>query len=490
MLKKFALHVSRYSIGNLLVMISAFVSFPILTRVFTVDEYGTLSLISATLALLVGVAKLGVQHSIVRYYGEVKSSGLGEGLARYRSTALYGMTAVAAVVTVVWAITSQIIPASWWGDRRITGLLLLTSVLIVVRAADSCLTNFLRAEEHSGMFSLYGVAKRYVGLAAILFTLFFVARDLYGFYWATIISETGAVLVLFLILRRRGSYPMQSVSLALYRKMLVFGMPMIAYELAGVTLMIGDRYVIEFLLGSSALGVYSAGYNLCEYIQVVLLASIGQAIVPMYVRCWEEEGEEETGRLVRRALHYYLMLALPVFAGLWAVGGDLLVFLASAKYSAGASVIPYVAGGMAIDAGVTLVGAGLYIHKRTFVFAGIAAGCAVLNVLLNLGMVPYWGITGAAAATLISYVALAVSVFIASTREMPLSFPWSSALKFGALSAAMYAVVASCPRDGGVPGLVTKIVVGVVVYGGLLVAFEPSARTAIRLGLAWRPAKD
>jgi len=73
---------------------------------------------------------------------------------------------------------------------------------------------------------------------------------------------------------------------------------------------------------------------------------------------------------------------------------------------------------------------------------------------------------------------------------MPLSFPWSSALKFGALSAAMYAVVASCPRDGGVPGLVTKIVVGVVVYGGLLVAFEPSARTAIRLGLAWRPAKD
>jgi O-antigen/teichoic acid export membrane protein len=479
MLRRFALHVSNYSAGSLLVVISGLISFPILTRVFTVEEYGVLNLISATLALLVGIAKLGVQHSIVRFYGEVKAHTRDTALAEYRATTFYGMLATGGIVALLWAVASLLLPASLWNDPRVAGLFVLTSVLILVRTLESCLTNFLRAEERSALFSVYSVARRYAGLAAVLLVLFFVARDLVGFYAATIATEAAAVVVLLALLTRGRGYPLRAVSPELYAQMLVFGLPMIAFELAGVLLSIGDRYVVQSVLGSTALGVYSAGYNFCEYVQMILLASVGQAITPMYVRYWEELGREPTRRFIRQVLHFYLMIAMPVIAGLTAVGEDALVWLASGKYRESAAVIPWVVAGMSIDGMAMILGAGLYIYKRTGTIAGLVAGCAVLNIVLNLELVPRLGITGAAVATLISYAALGASMLWTSRDLLAIPFPWASGLKFGAIAAAMYFPVVHLPGGHGAVALVARIAAGAVLYAAAVLALDEQARSVL-----------
>jgi len=485
MLRKLALHVSNYSITSLLVTISGLVSFPIFTRVFTVEEYGVLNLISATLGLVTGIAKLGVQHSIVRFYGEIKARNSAVDLSRYRSTTLFGMMAVATIVTVVWVGVGQLIPPSWWNDDRVPGLLLLTSVLVIVQPIDSCLSNFLRAEERSGLLGVYRVTSRYAGLALVLFTLFYVARDLRGFYGATIITEALSAVFLFVVMSRGRHYSPRDFSPELFRRMLIFGVPMIGWELAGITLNIGDRYVIQTVLGSGPLGVYSVGYTFCEFVQAILLSSIGQAIMPMYVRSWEENGEEATRQFIRQALHFYAMLALPVVAGLSAVGGDILVFLASEKYRESATIIPYVIAGMAVNSMVIIVGAGLFIHKHTLMIAGLVAACAVLNIMLNVLLVPHWGIIAAAVATLISYVALALSMLWVSARRMPISFPWASAAKFGGISAIMYVVVIQLPTSNNVVTVASRIVVGALLYSVMVWTLDKQARAAVRTGIAW-----
>lgn len=486
MLRKLALHVSNYSITSLLVTVSGLVSFPIFTRMFTVEEYGVLNLISATLGLVTGIAKLGIQHSIVRFYGEIKAKKSAVAVSHYRSTTLFGMIAVATLVTIVWIAVSQLIPPSWWNDERVPGLLLLTSILVIVQPVDSCLCNFLRAEERSGLLGVYRVTSRYVGLAAVLLTLFYVARDLRGFYGATIITETCGVILLFVIMSRGRHYSPRDFSPELFRRMLIFGVPMIGWELAGVTLNIGDRYVIQTLLGSGPLGIYSVGYTFCEFVQGILLSSIGQAIMPMYVRSWEENGEEATQRFLRQALHFYMMLALPVVAGLSAVGGDLLVFLASEKYHESAIIIPYVIGGMAVNGMVIIVGAGLFIHKQTLMIAGLVAVCAVLNIILNVLLVPHWGIVAAAVATLVSYLVLTLSMLWVSARRIPISFPWASTIKFGAMSTIMYIVVTQLPGGNNlVTTFVTRIVIGALLYAIMVSTFDKQARAAIRMGIAW-----
>lgn len=480
MLRRLALHVSSYSIGNLLVTISGLVSFPIFTRVFTVSEYGMLNLIAVTLGLLVAVSKLGLQHSIVRYYGEVKAGRSDVTLPQFRATTLFGMMAVGVAATVAWSLISRAIPSAWWADPRTGDLFLVTAVLLLIRTLDSSLVNFLRAEERSGVLNVYNVIKRYGTLALTLLTLFYLARNLYGYFWSMVIAESVALGILFVWMSRSRRFSPREYSPALFRRMLVFGIPMIAFELSAIVLNIGDRYVIQAMLGNEALGVYSASYNFAQYVEGIFFAALTQAITPMYVRIWEEKGPEETATFLNQTLHFYLLGALPMVAGLSATGREMLIILASEKYADGAAIIPYVAGGMAISGSLGIIAAGLYIHKRSLFMASLMAICAVLNVALNIWLIPLLGIAGSAIATLIAYAILTIGAWRASYRLLPISFPWGSAAKFSVLSIIMYLAVTAISLGNPWATVSAQVALGVGLYALLVLAFDGRSRAALR----------
>lgn len=487
MLKRLASHVSNYSAGSLLVTVASVISFPILTRLLTVDEYGVMNLVATALSLMVGIAKLGVQHSAVRFYSEIRTGKRELGLESYAATVVFGMGGVGLVATLLWCLGSQLLPDSFWNDDRLKPLLLLTACLIFIRVVDSSLVNQLRAEERSRELTIYTVARRYAGLALLLFVLFFVARDLWGFYAATIVAEAAATLVLAVWMCKRLRPKLRDFDAPLFRAMLAFGIPMVGYELSSVILSMGDRYVIQSMLGAQPLGYYSAAYNLCDYVRMVFLSSFGAAVLPMYVRIWEEKGRDETVAFLRRFLHVYVMVAMLVVAGLSAVAGELISFLASDKYRDGAQVVPFVIAGMAFDAVVMVAGAGLYIDKRTKTAMALVAGCAALNIGLNLLLIPRWGLVGAAAATLAAYAALLALSMLMGRRSLPVALPLASMLKFGAVGLATYLAIVHIELGAGFLTLLVRMVAGALIYGASVLALDAQARRVLSAGWArWR----
>jgi O-antigen/teichoic acid export membrane protein len=86
---------------------------------------------------------------------------------------------------------------------------------------------------------------------------------------------------------------------------------------------------------------------------------------------------------------------------------------------------------------------------RTRTLAVATAAAAVVNVALNLVLVPAWGIDGSAAATVISYVVLAAAVWAVSRPALRLpSLPVATALRLVAavgVAAASVALPTSAP---------------------------------------------
>ncbi len=479
MLSRLLRHASNYSAGSLLVTVASVVSFPLFTRIFSVEEYGLMNLVSAALTLVVGIGKLGLPHAIVRLHGEVATARAPWSITQFHATVFWGTAGLGLATTLLWAAFSQLAPAAWWNDERVRGLFLFTAVLVAVRIVDNGLINLMRAQLRSGAFAIYQVAVRYAGLGAILVALFFVSRSLYGFYAATILTEVLALGVLAVWLLRQQDVAPRGFSPGLFRAMLVFGAPMLGFEIARIVLNIADRYMIQAMLGGEALGLYSAAYNMSEYVQMIAIASVGQAIVPMYVRLWEEKGEVETRRFLEDSLRYYLLLGMPIVAGLSAVGEDLLVLLASDKYRAGAAIIPWVMGGIVIQGAMVILGAGLYIHKHTVLIMLRLVAAAVFNIALNLVLIPLYGIQGAAIATLLSAVLLAALTVALTRGRLPLALPWASIVRYGLLSAAMYAVVVQLPVGAGVLGLAAKVLAGALAYGLLVLAFDRKTSVAM-----------
>jgi O-antigen/teichoic acid export membrane protein len=476
MLRRLFVHFSVYSLGNLLVAMASLVSFPIFTRVFSTADYGVLSLVSTTLLLLTGVGKAGSQHSIVRFYSEVKAGKRPFDTKTYYSTVITGMLLTGATTTVVWAVVSQFIPQSVLFEPRLHLLFLITAPLILVRVFETALSNILRAQERSTTLMLFAVGKKYGSIALIIATVLLWLRSPTGFFLATLVSEAvGVAIYAYAVWGTLGATP-RLFRRPFFEEMLAFGLPMLGYEIAGIVLSLGDRYVIEALMGSSAVGVYSATYNLCDYVQSTLIVSVASAIQPIYNRLWEEEGRPATEAFLSRSLHYYVILTAPIIAGLSAVGPELLPLLASAKYKEGSAIIPWVMAGMVMDGATVIFTAGLYIHKRTRVVWGLISLCAVVNILVNIALIPSLGLTGAALATLLAYGLLLLLGSFASRSHLRIPIPYASLAKGGTAAGLMYLAVRSLHLRPGFLALGAQIAFGVVVYGVLIVLIDKKSR--------------
>ncbi|MCG6923848.1 MAG: flippase [Acidobacteria bacterium] len=488
MLKKLYVQTSHYTLSSALSALSGTISFPFLTRMLTVGEYGLLSLVSTTLELLVGVGKMGTQHSIVRFHGEADAGKGPADLKGFYSTAILTMAATGLAGTALWAVVSPHLSAAWFRDSRIPGLFLLTAILIAVRVTGSALSNLLRAEQRTKALMVYRVMSRYVTLGFIVVALLFVARSVFGFYLALIVGELlllGVLAVYVFVVLRRPTPSPRHFSPALLRQMVAYGVPMmIGYELAGVILNVGDRYVIEALLGTGPLGLYSAAYNMCDYVRSIFILSIAQAVVPIYMRMWAEEGPEATGSFLEQSLRQYALLAAPVMAGVAAVGSDLLPFLASEKYASGAVVLPSVIAGMVFSGATAFTGAGLFLHRKTVTIMTLVVAAAALNVGLNLALIPRIGILGAALATLLSYAGLLVATTAFAQRELAVTLPWGALVKAGVLALGMYVVVVQIDAGGRLVTLVARVAAGVALYGGALLAVDRPIREQAQRVLA------
>jgi O-antigen/teichoic acid export membrane protein len=255
---------------------------------------------------------------------------------------------------------------------------------------------------------------------------------------------------------------------------------MIGYELSGVILSIGDRYVIKAIIGDAQLGLYSAAYNMCQYIGSTLVYSITQAIMPMYMRIWNQEGPEAASAFTSRSLGHYLLFVTPVVAGVASVGPYLLPALASEKYVHAGVVLPWIIGGMALDGASNYLGAGLYVERRPRLLMGLMTGSALLNVALNLLLVPRLGILGAAVSTLLCYLGIAVSFAIIGGRYLRVRMPWTTFLRAAFASVTMYWVLEKLEFEHRLLTIAVRGVAGVVMYAALILILDAEARSQAR----------
>ncbi len=475
-LKKLLVHVSNYSIGSLLVTLAGFISFPILTRLLSQGDYGLLSLIGATLTLLVAIGKSGLQNPIIRFYSDAESKKDGWNLNGYYSTIIYGMLIFGVVITLVWFLIIYSIPATFWNDEKLRFLFMVTSLLVLIRVMDSAFSNIFRARQKSRLLSTYRVFRRYATLILVIVTIFYISNSLLGLYIATIIVEFIAVIILGYILLKNRKLLVKSFSPFLLKQMLIFGIPLVGHELAWVLHNTGDRYLIQWMLGSEPLGAYAAAYNLSDYVRVIVIMSLYQALPPLYLKIWADEGEAATRKFIEKSLHFYILVALPIIAGLSVVGPTLLTILATDKFSSGAVIIPYVIAGMVINGSAVMFGAGLYIHKQTKILMVLMLISAVFNVLLNLILIPRYGIEGAAIATLISYTGFAISNKIVSSRKFHISIPWLTVSKFSFVSVLMYFMLTQISLINPVVTLLIQIIVGILFYSIMALILDKTAK--------------
>jgi len=465
--KKIIWHMSHYALGNSIVTLSFFISFPIFTRVFSQSEYGIVSIIGITISLLSSIALVGFPQAAVRFY----STKNGEKI-KYNSTLVIGVILTSSVAILLFLFLSFFL--SSFVDRYMINLIRFSIFAVLFSNIASIFLAFARSSQKTKLFNILNILKTYIPLFFSLLLILGFHMGVFGRFLGMVIGLILVCFIFYFIFKRNFgiSISKDKFSKSLWKEMFLYGYAFSFSAILSVLLTSGDRYVIQYYLGSAQVGIYSVGYQLPAQIQMLIVGPLNLAIFPIVMEIWNKKGKEAVQNFLHKILKYYSMIAIPIVFGLISVSRDAITVFATEKFLGAEKIVPFVIVSVIIYGGYFITYSGLMIYKKTNLIVKFLSMAVILNFILNIILIPSMGIIGAALATLIAYLFYTLSVSLKSFNFLSFKIDYISIGKYTIISAIMFFVIKNVNLDISLFSLILKVVLGILIYTVLLFLIE------------------
>ena len=260
---------------------------------------------------------------------------------------------------------------------------------------------------------------------------------------------------------RGGAYERERV-----RGYALYGYPIAVSLALTVVLSSTDRFLLAVFMDEAAVGAYHASYSIANRTLDVLFLWLGSAGQPALVMALERGGLDRLKAAAHEQLSTFLLIGLPAAAGVALVARPLAeVLIGEELRTAAAGVTPWIALS-ALLFGLTAYyfGQAFTLGKKTRLLLVAMAIPAGLNVVLNVILVPRFGLIGAAWATAASFAVGLLATMMIGRRVVALPIPWENLIRCGIATGVMAVAVAALPPIGGFGELMLDAAVGGLVY--------------------------
>lgn len=312
---------------------------------------------------------------------------------------------------------------------------------------------------------------------AITIAAAIVAPYLLIFVLAPVLNEVLALSTKTVgILRRDGGLrPSRHIEAARWRSMLLDAAPLAIGFALTIALQKVDMLLLSVLDTFDAVGIYGIGYKFSDILDTFVLAAAGP-IATLLVAAWPHEPGvfRQKCRTAAAALGTGGALAVAAF---WPSAPQVIGLLYGDRFVVGAFAARLLVLGASLTALIVL---GIYLLAsagRARSYPLVALGGLVLNIVLNLVLIPHLSYDGAAIATVATLGAVLVVLWVVIIRTVPII----GMLPLGTL--VTLAVVCAAVCAGGtvltrwVPWPIVSVMTALIVAVVALPLLRASART-------------
>lgn len=393
--KVFARRISLIAITNLISGLSALILLPILTKTISIEEYGVWVQITVTLVLIPIVVMLGLPYAMIRFLAAVKDR------EKIRD-AFFSIFAIILVTTGLTSIFiyffSGSIAASLFNNQ--VQIIEILSVIVFFECLNVFLMNYFRTFQQIKVYTVFSCLQTCIKVALVAYFVF----SGYGIFGAVIgLLITNLLFFVIMFLHVISEIGMTLPRFIHIREYLVFGLPTVQANLSAWIADSSDRYVIALFLGTAYVGYYAPGGTLGSTVTLFVAPLI--FMLPVVLSKYYDEKNLENVKLVLKyTLKYFLALAIPSIVGLSLLSKPILTILSTPDIAEHSYLItPFFAlCGLMFGLHAIIVNI-LVLEKKTNITAIIWFFAAVLNLGLNIFLVPRIGILGAAITMLSTY---------------------------------------------------------------------------------------
>jgi O-antigen/teichoic acid export membrane protein len=480
-----------YGIGDVAVSAVNFFLLPIYVLYLSETDYGVLAQLGATEVIAKILFRCGLDGSFMRFYYDYQQE---QDRRRLASSLFFFLLVSNLVLLAIGVLAAPFFAERLFGweagvaaaDRQMhVTALRLVLINTFVMGFTFFPFHLLRMQKRAGEFSALTLARSVSTL--LLRIVFVLGLDLgvMGVVWADILV-TGLLIVFLLPSFAQLIRPLLSTSML--RESLTFGLPRVPHALAQQVIAVGDRIVFAvYRVDLAVIGVYSMGASFALTLKL-FLSAFESAWAPFYYAT----AREPDGRRVFSLVTTYAFAVLALMtAGLCAIAEDLVALMVGEPFAAAADVIPWIAAGVLLQGIYLLTSIGLNLTKNTKYYPVATSAAAGASVVLNVLLIPRYGIVGAAWANAAAYGVQAALAFVFAQRFYPIDYEWRRLARVAASALLGYLVAARLPAMPALAGVLARGMVVLGVTAAVLAAtgfFQPAElRVLARLRTRAKP---
>jgi O-antigen/teichoic acid export membrane protein len=413
-LGELARHSAVYGLGSLVSRFIAVLLLPVYTRYLTPADYGLIETLIALTAVLTVLLAAGVKSAFFRFYFDEPE---GPGQLRVIRTSFWFTMATGTAGLVAGLVFAGPISELLFDTSEHADLVRAAFVGLWAHVNYEQLTSLFRVEQRSIAYLIATLIN--LGLTVGATLLLVVVLD-QGPIGVIVGNFTGTLIVYAGLLGYRREQLGLELDRPLLREMNRFGLPLVPSALFLWVLNFSDRFFLVKLAGPREVGLYSIGVRMAS--AIILFLAAFRTAWPAFA--YSIEDDREAARTYSYVLTYVVLITSWMALGLGVLAPWLVRLLTTeAFYSAERVVAPLAFAAVAFGAYIVVV-IGVGRARRTRSNWLITGAAAALNVVMNLLLIPPFGIMGAAIATIGAYGTLFLGMAWKAHQVFPVPYQW------------------------------------------------------------------
>ena len=407
----------KYSPSKIVGMLGNAIIVPVYTSLLSPEQYGLYSLSIAVLSFLCIIFSDWVGLSGLRFF---KHHQMMQDMPKYLTTLVTMLvTNICLMFVIAFVFRHNFYEFFHIPVKYFVAILL----LIIPVAIRALLFQLLRAQLKSMSFTLSTIINQFL---TILLSIFFVKFFHLG-AMALLLGMAISISLIDLLLIYQSNilswFKIQKIEWDSVFPIMKYGVPIAATSLSAWIINQSNKFIMNSIHGFSEVGIVGVAYGLTLPLLMTIFSIITVAAIPRIINMYEEKIDIRP--LISRFTGYYILVSLPVITVISLYSTDYVQLLSSNdKFFEAFKLIPYFAYGtffMAITDYTTLQ---YHLANKTYIDFIIKLTSGIVGVVLNILLIPKYGLIGVGIATLganFLYFVLSIIIVLPGLR---LIFPY------------------------------------------------------------------
>ena len=396
-----------YLIPSLVSAVIPIVTLPIFTRILTVEDYGIYALGIVYGTFVSGIANFGLTIGYERNFFENKESKENQGTLLFSVLSFVVITFVF-LGLLTYSLQSNI--SSWLiGDRKWGNLIFLSYCAVGISSLKMYYLTYFKNTNNAKQFSIYSIDEAILNVIFSFVLIYYFNSGIIGLVLGQLFGSSIVFFILTIKFIRLLSF---RPNLNVLKSCLNISLPLTPRIFFGVIGNQFDKYMINLLGSVGGVGVYNLGQKI-SYVVFNFMTAIQNVNSPHVYDLMFKKGEEggsEIGKYLTLPLYIsaFIGLIISLFSE------EILFILTPSSYHGAVDIITV----LSLLYVTYFFGKQpqLIYAKKTGITSYLTIFSIVMNILINVPFIKYWGAEGAAYGTLLAGIMSSLVTFYYSQK--------------------------------------------------------------------------